>query len=188
MLLSLFFGLSLAAMNCPKSPAWFGHAGMKITTVAEASCADVKAEMYDRVNGQCNPPASSCSWYDPHNLGYYHDVVESAVGASTKLAMQHLSGNKKYTDKLIFTLTDSNSRCLIEACSESQVTSYLDFSTNYCNLEMLFCGSSQGCKTMEHDFTNTVGKTEAMAGATQDMSDCLKVSGISRLVKAVTGI
>ena len=38
------------------------------------------------------------------------------------------------------------------ACSESQITSYIDFSTNFCNIRQLLCGSKEGCKTMNHDF------------------------------------
>jgi len=36
-------------------------------------------------------------------------------------------------------------------CSESQLTSYADFSTNYCNLHDLYCGSSDGCKFVKSD-------------------------------------
>jgi hypothetical protein len=36
-------------------------------------------------------------------------------------------------------------------CSESQVTSYLDFSTNYCDLHDLYCGSKDGCKFVTSD-------------------------------------
>ena len=36
----------------------------------------------------------------------------------------------RYTDKMIFTLTDSGESCKIEACSESQVFSVGDFGIN----------------------------------------------------------
>lgn len=46
------------------------------------------------------------------------------------------------TDKMIFTFSDfpgSHPSCGIHACSESQVFSLKDFSTNYCNLRNLYC-------------------------------------------------
>merc|ERR1719499_2721550 len=90
--------------------------------------------------------------------------VERDSGPSSKVT---------YTDKMIFTLTNRDDKCLIECCSESQVTSYLDFGTNYCNLEMLFCGSSLGCKPVLRDFENIVRSIEPMAGSTDKISDCL---------------
>jgi len=55
---------------CPSTPVAFGVAcGMRITTVASASCNDVLAEINARVNGQ------SGVWHDPHNNGTYHKCV-----------------------------------------------------------------------------------------------------------------
>merc|ERR1740123_1389229 len=121
---------------------------MKITTLAEASCEDVSAEIQARAKGESG-------WIDPHNMGKYHDLVVKG----TEIDVERDSGPASkvtYTDKIVFTLTTTQSKCLIECCSESQVTSYLDFGTNYCNLEMLFCGSSLGCKPVLHDFENIV--------------------------------
>merc|ERR1719464_475720 len=145
---------------------------MKITTLADAPCTNVKTEMLARVNAQCNPPQQGCGWWDPHNVGTYGSVQVN--GAGDQVSMQRVTGDKKYTDKFIFTLSDRSGKCLIEACSESQVSSYLDFSTNYCNLEMMFCGSADSCKPVTFDFTNTVNKIEPMKGASSTMSDCLK--------------
>ena len=56
------------------------------------------------------------------------------------------TGNQKYTDLFAFSLSESKSSgCLVQACSKSQVTSVLDFSTNYCNLRNLYCNRSDGC-------------------------------------------
>ena len=65
--------------------------------------------------------------------------------------------------------------CTIEACSESQVSSVLDYGTNYCNLKMLYCGSADGCKPVMHDYTVSAEKTEKIGEASVDMSACLKV-------------
>ena len=43
--------------------------------------------------------------------------------------MCRLTGNKKYTDKMIFNLADSNGGCTIEACSRSQGFSIGDAGT-----------------------------------------------------------
>lgn len=55
---------------CPSTPVPFGVAcGMRITTVAAASCDDVLVEINARVNGQ------SGVWHDPHNNGTYAKCV-----------------------------------------------------------------------------------------------------------------
>ena len=84
-----------------------------------------------------------------------------------------MSGNKKYTDKLTFTFTAQGGGCEISGCSESQVTSIADFSTNYCNLRMLYCGSADGCKPVLHDFATTETEVKTSTGATHDLSKCL---------------
>ena len=54
---------------------------------------------------------------------------------------------------MILTLSVAGeSSCIVAGCSESQGESYLDFDTNYCNLRVLYCGSADGCKPVQHDF------------------------------------
>merc|ERR1719189_1953785 len=137
---------------------------MKITSTASTSCDDVNAELEARVHGQYS------TWHDPHNNGTYADA---AFGGTVSFTRQ--TGDKKYTDKMIFTLTPMGAQCKIEACSESQVTSGLDFGTNYCNLKMLYCGSGEGCKPVLHDFTTSGETTQKFAEASVDMSACLRV-------------
>merc|ERR1712216_496854 len=109
-------GVSAAAaeMVCPPTASW-NACGMKLTTTASASCSDVLAEMKARVAGQY------AGWHDPHNNGTY--TVQSYGG---DFSTSRLSGNKKYTDKQIFSLTSAGAGCTIEACSRSQVFSILD--------------------------------------------------------------
>ena len=53
---------------------------------------------------------------------------------------------------LNFVLTPSASGgCTLYGCSESQVTSYYDYSTNYCNLKDLYCNSADGCQIANSD-------------------------------------
>merc|ERR1712151_665681 len=101
-------------------------------------------------------------------MGY----TEQSYGGD--FSASRLTGDKKYTDKMIFDLTADGDNCKIEACSESQVASYLDFGTNYCELKLLYCGSAEGCKVANSDFANSGEKTEARAGASTGMSNCLK--------------
>ena len=123
--------------------------------------------MKARVGGQ------PVDWHDPHNNGTYS--VQSYGGT---FSTSRLTGDKKYTDKQIFTLTDASGRdasgkCQIEACSRSQVISVLDMHTNYCNLKMLYCGSADGCTPVLNDFTVGWEKTEKFSEASVDMAACL---------------
>merc|ERR1712086_477856 len=163
-LLALGIAVATADMTCPSTSAVLA-CGMKVTTTASASCADVLAEMKARIAGQYG------AWHDPHNNGTYK--VESYGGT---FSTSRLTGDGKYTDKQIFTLTDQSGACLIEACSRSQVFSIGDAGTNYCDLKMLFCGSKDGCKPVNHDFAAGKETTSKFSQASVDMGSCLKVS------------
>merc|ERR1712032_1691386 len=126
-------------MQCPGSSAGV-NCGMGITATAQASCDTVKAEMQARLAGQNG-------WYDQHNRGTY---TEQHYGGD--VSASRLTGDGRYTDKMVFSLTDDGASCKIEACSESQVFSIGDASTNYCNLKLLVCGSDQGCNVAKNDF------------------------------------
>merc|ERR1711892_1350623 len=122
---------------CPSTPVAFGVArGMRITTVASASCNDVLAEINARVNGQ------SGVWHAPHNNGTYH---KQSYGGS--YSASRVTGDGKYTDKMIFTLTpgESSSSCKLEACSRS------------------------------HDFSVATELTESFQQSNVDLKACLKV-------------
>merc|ERR1719453_808176 len=126
-------------MTCPGSPAAV-HAGIKITATAQASCAVVKAEMEARLAGENG-------WYDQHNRGTY---TKQSYGGDVSAA--RVTGDGKYTDKMIFDLTDDGSNCKIEGCSQSQVFSIADMGTNYCEVKLLYCGSDEGCKVAKKRF------------------------------------
>ena len=168
-LVVLLLPSAVRADNCPGSKA-FIHASCKMTvTFTENSCADVEEEVRLRVNG-------TNGWCDPHNKGHY-----TLTGATASdLSLTRLTGNNKYTDKLnlLFTSTSgANSAsvgCVVEACSESQVTSVVDMSTNYCNLHDLMCGSKAGCVFVKHD----LNMSEKLNSCSQhDASQCLKTCG-----------
>ena len=133
----------------------------------QAPCATAFEEMLARVNGQYG------NWHDPHNNGTYSVLASQPPGT---LALSRRTGDGKYTDKLTFTFADaSSSTCSIAGCSESQVTSVADFSTNYCNLRMLYCGAVDGCSPVVHDFVSSEEKVQPSVGASSDRKACLKV-------------
>jgi hypothetical protein len=131
-----------ASASCPGSPATI-HAKceMKIT-FPSTNCESVQQEIAHRMAGDFG-------WTDPHNDGTYKlDSINHGV-----LKGSRRTGNDKYTDlfEMIFSL-DKNGDCVVEACSESQVTSVVDFSTNFCNLHNLYCSTSlEGCPIATHD-------------------------------------
>merc|ERR1712048_848471 len=154
---------AVTSVQCPSTPSLVA-AGMEITTTASASCDDVEAEIKARVAGQ-----STGKWHDPHNNGKY-----SIASFGGTLSTQRVTGNGKYTDHQIFTLTPAgDGQCKIEACSRSQVFSIEDFGTNYCDLKVLYCGSADGCKPVIHDFTVSSEATKKHADSNIDFKTCL---------------
>ena len=152
-----------ASMACPSTPA-SQAAGMRVTTTAYASCDEVRAELAARVEGQ------GSTWHDPHNAGTYTKKWASDDGFSTS----RLTGDgSNYIDHQVFTLATDGDSCKIMACSRSQSSSYGDYSTNYCNLRMLYCGSAAGCKPVLYDFATGPEQTEPFEGATVEPDECL---------------
>lgn len=154
-----------AGYTCPGSAASLTHASCKQTAVMDAPCAIVAKEIQARVQGQYG------TWHDPHNNGTYSLV--SATNSTLQLV--RMTGNKKYKDKITITLAAAGNSCTLMGCSESQVFSVLDYSTNYCNVRSLYCGSNDGCKKAGTDLTSTIRDTQTSVGATSIWSDCLKV-------------
>jgi len=158
---------SPAAMKCPGSGAIFGHAKTQVTATAKASCADVKAEIEARAGAQKG-------WTDPHNGGIYSVISSTANEVDTKRTTnpKHSPGGITFTDKQTFTLTDNAGTCEIAACSESQGSSLKDFSTNYCDLRNLYCGSADGCTPVVNDFSSTQESVKASSGQS-DFTQCI---------------
>ncbi|CAE8592855.1 unnamed protein product [Polarella glacialis] len=167
-------GLALVATaagnKCPGSSA-FVHASCQVTVTAQASCSDVMAEMEARVAG-----IAGATWHDPHNRGTY-SLLSKGDG---ELNFQRVTGNKLFTDKQTFTFVDSaQGICEVSGCSESQGTSFADFSTNYCDLRMLYCGSSEGCKPVLKDFAIKEHAVSPSLGASDDPKACLVSQAVS---------
>merc|ERR1711865_519365 len=163
---------SQATVKCPGSHAIFGHAKTQVTATAKASCADVKAEIEARASAQKG-------WVDPHNGGIYSVISSTDTEVDTKRTTnhKHSPGGITFTDKQTFTLSDKAGTCEISACSESQSTSLKDFSTNYCDLRNLYCGSADGCTSVVNDFASTQETVNASSGQS-DFSACV-VKGVT---------
>eukprot|EP00939_MAST-03C_sp_MAST-3C-sp1_P002318 g2318.t1 len=163
-------GLAAAAdSECPGSKAWVTHAKTKLDVTISESCDTVRGVIQERAEGSGNG-----QWVDPHNKGTY--TVEGSTG--NQLSLQRETGNKKYTDKMIFTFSDtSDGGCSVVACSESQVTSVEDFSTNYCNLHDLYC-MDEGCNPISGaaQLTVTGEKIDTCSSGQHSTSDCYKTS------------
>merc|ERR1739848_937550 len=122
---------------------------MKVTVTAAASCSDVQAEIQSRANGEGG-------WVDPHNGGIYSVLgTDNGVVQTQRTTNPATSvGGNVYTDKQTFALTTVDGGCQIKGCSESQGGSFSDFSTNYCDLRNLYCGSADGCVSASNDFAS----------------------------------
>mmetsp|Transcript_29733 Transcript_29733/g.98560 ORF Transcript_29733/g.98560 Transcript_29733/m.98560 type:complete len:203 (+) Transcript_29733:76-684(+) len=164
-------------VQCPGSNA-FIHAKCQAEVITAKACPDVVAEVQARVAG-----AKSGHWQDPHNNGTYTALPSINAGM---LQLTHLTGNGLYTDKLTLTLeTRSGGRCAMFGCSESQVTSFADASTNCCNLRMLLCGSENNCRSVNGDLgTQELSITKSL-GAGQDWQACFKTPVLDALPAAV---
>merc|ERR1711990_82962 len=115
-------------------------------------------------------------WVDPHNGGIY-SVLNSEAGVVTTQRTTNPEtsvGGQVYTDKQTFVLTERDQGgCRIKACSESQGTSVGDFSTNYCDIRNLYCGSADGCTTLLNDFTHEEANHDGSIGAGHDAGQCI---------------
>merc|ERR1711972_61729 len=155
--------------NCPGSGSWI-HAWMEVTATASATCANVKAEIAARASAEGG-------WKDPHNGGIYsvleNDAHSMIIKTQRTTNPATSVGGKLYTDKQNFELTDVEGSCQIKACSESQGTSVGDFSTNYCDIRNLYCGSADGCSIVSKDFTASEDSYSKSIGAGHDFSQCI---------------
>jgi hypothetical protein len=124
--------------------------GCEATVTFTDSCESVQTEMLARINGQ-----ASGAWNDPHNNGTYAAIATPADGT---WETSRVTGDLKYTDLINFDFASSESGCKVDACSQSQVTSLGDFSTNFCNIHDLYCSES-GCNAFTKlSYEETAGK------------------------------
>jgi len=166
-ILSIVFAAQPYDYNCPPSAASM-HAGCKVNTRFESTCETVQQEMMKRINGQTESAASDKYWRDPHNNGTYTLLTQSNPNPDL-FTLQRVTGDGKYTDLINFVFGPvDNTQCNVFACSESQVTSLLDYGTNFCNIHDLYCAEA-GCKP----FAKLSYEEEAAKCTKQDASVCI---------------
>ena len=182
MLLSLVFAstaysaelaqCSLDASSCPGSPV-SKHAACGISIKFSNTCADVQEEIAERISKNMDRKS---------HPGVYAEI-DSVSGSCIKASRTTGSGASPgpFTDLFGFTFDDSEAdSCSVTACSESQVGSLCDFSTNFCNTYNIFCNSADGCTTAKHDLTytyttdSTCDHTLVCGGVEADPSKCTR--------------
>lgn len=140
---------------CRGSPAFVHAKCLMEITFPLMDCDNVQEEITRRIVGDYG-------WTDPHNNGLYQLDGSTRNGNDGSIMGSHLSGNGQYTDLfgMTFTQDESTGNCVVSACSESQVTSVIDFSTNYCNLRNLYCNyAKDGCPIIYKNFKYTESYT-----------------------------
>ncbi len=159
--------------TCPGSPAATAsgaasqNAWARLSASVDMSCSALRSEMLARVSAEAEG-----AWTDPHNHGVYTTVDDSRDDV---LAFLRLTGDGLFTDALTFALYQNDQNedaCNIYGCSESQGFARADFSTNYCNLLNLFCGTADGCTPVETDGTTNQTAVVLSAMAKADATMC----------------
>jgi len=159
-----------SSKTCPGSAAWI-HASCEVSvTFPSTQCADVQAEAEARM-------AAQGGWRDPHNGGTY---ANRSPATASLIQGKHITGSSQhYEDHFNLAFEQNGGDCKLSGCSESQVTSVLDFSTNFCNMHDLYCGSQDKCKVVKSDFKYT----EAFGSCKQhDSSKCMIPPSVSKAI------
>eukprot|EP01044_Picomonas_judraskeda_P000206 COSAG03_NODE_8_length_24035_cov_36.331885_20_plen_1405_part_00 len=165
------------ADGCPGSPVadTSPHASAELTVSFVDSCSVVAQEILARARGEAG-------WRDPHTRhgvgtrGSYTVLRQEAMGrdgAPGTISLSRVTGDGAYTDLMDFSFRRDGSGCIAQACSESQVPSFMDMSTNYCNLHDLYCNLADGCPFALHSLDYSEGEITMGAGATHDKHACV---------------
>jgi len=106
----------------------FGHAHCHIAydTIEGTTCHDVIESLLTTIEAW-QPEEDTHGFYNLHSC---HETE----GDLNYVWAYRLTGDKKYTDDLVYTLEDKENSCHIEGQSRSQSASYWDFYTNFCNI------------------------------------------------------
>eukprot|EP01061_Rhynchopus_euleeides_P001326 TRINITY_DN1093_c0_g1_i1.p1 TRINITY_DN1093_c0_g1~~TRINITY_DN1093_c0_g1_i1.p1 ORF type:complete len:186 (+),score=53.54 TRINITY_DN1093_c0_g1_i1:60-560(+) len=137
---------AVCGYSCPSSAASM-HASCEVTATVNGTCAQAMTEVKNRIAANVKG-----TWTDPHNAGNYTVTstdVDSVNGKRITGKPPH------YEDHFTMKFATSGSSCEITSCSVSQSASFLDYSTNYCNVHNLYCGSANGCKFLSSNFAYT---------------------------------
>ncbi|CAE7370042.1 unnamed protein product [Symbiodinium sp. CCMP2456] len=178
-------GLTDAA--CPGSPVPSGdHAACSESLVFKASCSSVQEEIEARIGLNM----------DRKKLPGNYTLLASETGVCTKAsrATSPFADPGPFTDLFGFRYVTDGSGCHVLACSESQVKSLCDFSTNFCNLFNLYCNEADGCEivhsNLEHDpaqFDQVCDHTAKCGGYETLAAECTRKMRGAMTVQASLG-
>lgn len=136
---------SLSSLGCPGSATSQAHAACSESLVFSDSCKAVQEEIQARIALDD----------DRKKLPGLYKLISSVSGTCTKgsRATSPFVVPGPFTDLFGFVYHGSGSTCTVSACSESQVPSECDFSTNFCNLYNLYCNAADGCVPLLYNLT-----------------------------------
>merc|ERR1711953_1428885 len=134
--LTFLLPLAWAASPGPRDPL---HASCSVKWTLSESCATAQQKIIDQMNLWDNEDCGPTDDNKPHGQKclYHHTGTEGLVTTGT-----HTTPIHRYVDDLTFTFIEgSDPTCLVDAYSQSETLSLLDYGTNYCNLFNLMDGS-----------------------------------------------
>eukprot|EP00434_Breviolum_minutum_P022871 symbB.v1.2.020180.t1/scaffold1684.1/size105940/3 len=140
---------SLNGQACPGSPVdWDHHSSCMESRRFHNPCSHVQEEIEKRIAKNA----------DRKKLPGTYELLATQSGSCSKgsRATSPYAVPGPFTDLFGFIYeapVGESQQCLLTSCSESQVPSLCDFSTNFCNLFNLFCNEMDGCETLAHDLS-----------------------------------
>eukprot|EP00931_Biecheleriopsis_adriatica_P020362 TRINITY_DN13632_c0_g2_i1.p1 TRINITY_DN13632_c0_g2~~TRINITY_DN13632_c0_g2_i1.p1 ORF type:complete len:194 (+),score=23.62 TRINITY_DN13632_c0_g2_i1:74-655(+) len=163
----------LTPKGCPGSPVpWSEHASCSESIRFEASCADVQEEIEARIKQNADRKEL------PGNYSLIFEVADTCIKGSR--ATNPAADPGPFTDLFGFVFSGSGQTCTVNSCSESQVPSHCDLSTNFCNMYNLYCNSAAGCEPILHDisygfvtFGQNCNHGAACGGLETKISECV---------------
>eukprot|EP00930_Biecheleria_cincta_P019191 TRINITY_DN14713_c0_g3_i1.p1 TRINITY_DN14713_c0_g3~~TRINITY_DN14713_c0_g3_i1.p1 ORF type:complete len:201 (-),score=25.04 TRINITY_DN14713_c0_g3_i1:181-783(-) len=141
-------GCGLSELACPGSPIPNSqHSACSEVLQFTDSCEEVQAEIEARIKGQKDRKSSPGSY----------KFLASEPGRCTKASRTTGPGAQPgpFTDLFGFRFLAGGGGCQVSSCSESQVNSRCDFSTNFCNLFNMYCNKADACEPLLHDLSYT---------------------------------
>lgn len=136
-LIGLCAGVTAGIMPYP----W--HASCQVEWTLAEPCSAVHDKLVNQINAWqgdsgCGKVSDTCPKMPCGQNCLYELVSED----TNEIKATHATPVKRYVDDVSFKLSDSGSKCKVEAYSTSQTWyAVLDFGTNYCNLRNLIDGA-----------------------------------------------
>jgi len=158
-MLRIILASCLALASASKDPF---HADCKVKWTLSESCESAQEKIVNQMilwdNEDCGTQDGDSSPHGQKCL-YKHTGTDGMVTLGT-----HTTPIHKYVDDLTFTFI-SGDGCLVDAYSQSETLSLLDYGTNYCNLFNLMDGSGL---TNDPSFSEDTSNSQCTQWSTAD--------------------